>query len=199
MLLFLPYFLLRGVPCCALMDIPKQEPECFVAGDTVEWRRTFSDYPASAGWTLAYTFVNAGNLQKVNAQADGDAHLISITAAGSATWSAGDYDWQATVTNSTIRHTVGNGRTEVKPNLAAMSTDGFDARTYARKVLEAIDAQIAARATSAQSDVIEYNIGMRGLKRSEDGLLKLRGIFAAAVWREENPGEFCPTIQATFS
>jgi len=181
------------------MNIPNQEPTCFVAGDTVEWQRTFSDYPASDGWALAYTFVNAGNRQQVNAVADGATHRVMITAEDSATWSAGDYDWQATVTQNTIRYTVGKGRTAVKPNFAATGAEGFDARSYARRLLEAIDAQLENRATQNELDMVEYNIGMRGLRRSEEGLLTLRGLVAGRVWSEEHPGEFGVTIQGVFS
>jgi hypothetical protein len=184
--------ILRG-----MTSIPTCEPDSFVAGDTVKWCRSFADYPASAGWTLAYVFVNAGSKKDVASVAEGDSHLVTITAEDSADWPAGDYDFQGTATKGDERYTVTVGRTTVKPNLAAV-VDGFDARTSARKVLEAIDAKIAGRASSDQLDVVEYHIGMRGLRRTEEGLTKLRGIFAAAVWREEHPGELGPIVQGTF-
>lgn len=178
------------------MEILEREPETFIAGDTVQWRRFFSPYPASA-WELVYTFVNAGGRKQVSAAADGDAHLSTISATDSAAWTPGRYDWQASLTKDDARVTVGAGHVIVEPNFAT-AENGLDARSYARKVLDAIDARINGQATKNQLDVIDMQIGIRRLSRNPEGLLKLRGLFATRVWQEEHPGEFGPTITGVF-
>ena len=70
-------------------EIPSREPSDIVAGDTIEWYRTdlTGDFPASGGWTLAYTLrlrSGTGNKITVNAAASGDAFLVTILAATSA-------------------------------------------------------------------------------------------------------------------
>ena len=43
----------------AMADIPSTEPAVFTAGDTLKFTRSLADYPASEGWVLSYTLVNA--------------------------------------------------------------------------------------------------------------------------------------------
>jgi hypothetical protein len=180
------------------MPVANQIPESFIAGDTVQWRYSPSNYHASDGWVLVYTFVNATTRKQITAAADGAAFIATLNAEDSAAWPPADYVWSAVVTRDGERYTVDTGRITVRPDIAAAPEGGFDARSPARKVLEAIDAKLAGRASADQLDVIEYHIGMRGLRRTEDGLLKLRGMYAAAVWREENPGELCMSMGVSF-
>ena len=78
-----------------MADIPTTEPAAVNAGDTVRWRRALADYPASAGWALTYTLLNAAGKITITASAQGDDHLVSVPAATSAGWAAGDYAWRA--------------------------------------------------------------------------------------------------------
>ena len=60
------------------------EPARVTAGDTIAWTKTLSDYPASAGWVLAYTLINAGAKITITAAASGDDHAVTVLAATSA-------------------------------------------------------------------------------------------------------------------
>ena len=65
----------------ATMAIVTTEPTSITAGDSVAWTRSLSDYPASAGWSLAYTLINAAAKITINASAAGDDHAVSVSAA----------------------------------------------------------------------------------------------------------------------
>lgn len=163
-----------------MADIPTIEPTTANAGDTWRWTRTLADYPASAGWALSYTLINAAAKITINASASGDDHAVTVSAATTAGYAAGSYDWRARVSKAGEVYTVGEGRITVR-NAFGGST--FDARSHARKTLEAIEAVIEGRASSA---TLEYSIAGRTLKHIPMAdLLSLRDKYRAEVARED--------------
>jgi len=112
------------------MVIDTKEPDEIIAGDTIKWKKSLSDYLASAGWSLTYVLLNAAGKITITSSADGSDHLISIDAATTAAYAAGLYDWSLTVSNGLERYTIGNGRIEVKPDPTQQTT--FDGRSTAR-------------------------------------------------------------------
>ena len=163
-----------------MADIPNIEPSSANAGDTWRWTRTLADYPASAGWALSYTLINAAAKITINATASGDDHAVTVAAGTTAAYAAGTYDWRARVSRSGEVYTVGEGRLTVRNAYAAAT---FDARSHARKTLDAIEAVIENRASSA---VAEYQIAGRQLKNIPvSDLLSLRDKYRAEVKREE--------------
>lgn len=160
--------------------IPSVEPTRFIAGDTVKWTKSLTDYPAGEGWSLTYTFINTGGKFTIAASADGDAFLVNIAPATSGGLAAGDYDWRAQVSKAGEVFTIATGRTTVQPSFGAATLDG---RTTARKMLDAVEAVLENRASS---DVAEYQINGRQLKYiSIPDLLKLRDRLRFDVQREE--------------
>lgn len=145
-----------------MANIPDTEPAAVTAGDTLIWSKTIPDYPASAGWSLAYVLVNAAGKIDINASASGDDYLVNISAATSAAYAAGEYAWQATVSKSGERHTVGTGRLSIAPNIAALVN--YDARSNARKALEALESAYVAYLSNGQGHVAEYEIAGRRMK-----------------------------------
>jgi len=141
------------------MDTPTTEPTEVTAGDTVKWTRTLSDYPAGT-WTLSYTLVNSASKITITASASGTDHLVSVTPATSAAWSAGLYDWQAYVTDGTDRYQVDSGRLTIHANYAGVTT--LDDRSHVKKTLDAIEAVIEGRASQSQQS---YTINGRSLTR----------------------------------
>jgi len=105
--------------------IPTSEPPFLTAGDTWTWTRSFPDYPASSGWELSYALTSSTAQVAITASASGDDHLVSVAAAITAAYTAGDYSWQAYVTLDAERYMVDSGRVTVRPNLAAASS-GYD-------------------------------------------------------------------------
>lgn len=164
-----------------MVDIPQFEPDRITAGDLIQWTRDFADYPAPT-WVLSYVLLNSTGKITITGTADGTRHLISVPAATSAAWTPGIYRFQAYVTSGTSRYQVRDGSIEVLPNFATATTS--DTRSTARKTLEAIEAEILARASGGAS--VEYTIAGRSLKREPLAeLIKLRDRYAAMVRSEE--------------
>lgn len=153
------------------------------AGTTWAWRRDdLSNYPASAGWTLVYHFKNANAYFDVTASADGDAYAVTVAKATTAALTAGDYDWVALVDDGSESHEIDRGRVSVLPDYSAAET--LDGRTWARQMLDAIDACLLNRATTDQLDLIKSAMGDRSIDRA--GLMGLRTKIQSEVNREEN-------------
>lgn len=137
--------------------IPTTEPTSVNAGDTARWLKSLADYPASAGWVLTYTLVNATQRITFSATAQGDDHLVTVAAATTAAWAAGAYDWRATASLAGEVFTVGGGRISIAPAFSA----AVDARSQARRSLDAVEATLEGRASSSTA---EYEIAGRRLK-----------------------------------
>lgn len=142
-----------------MSDIPTTEPAAVNAGDTVRWCRTLANYPASAGWALTYTLLNAEGKITITASAQGDDHLVSVPAATSASWPAGDYAWRAQVGRVGEVYTVAEGRMTVRPSFAAFT---LETRSLARRALEAVEAYLADPNNLAAA---QYEIAGRQLRR----------------------------------
>lgn len=156
------------------------KPE-FVQGESLEWKKTYSDYPASDGWTLDYYFRGNGTGLEVAATADGDSFLLSATAAETAEMSAGVYYFQGFVSLETERILVDVGEVKILPSLIADNAT-FDGRSQVKIILDAIDALIAGKATLDQQ---EYTIGNRQLKRYPiPDLLELRTMYSGLYAQE---------------
>jgi hypothetical protein len=168
------------------IEIPDIEPAKVRAGDTVTWRKSLAAYPASAGWLLHYRFINATAKIDITAAADGDSHLVSVAKATTAAWTAGAYTYVAWVADGTDRATVGQGSITVLPDLAAVSAAGYDSRTQAKKMLDAIDAALLSLSTGERLAVVEAEVVTRRLKYDFTGLQNLRNLYAAQVRAEEN-------------
>lgn len=159
---------------------PTTEPATLPAGDTAKWQRTLASYPASAGWALTYTLVNAAQCYTATATAVGNDHLVNIPASTTATWVAGWYDWRAQVSKSGEVFTVGAGRLHVLPAFGTAT----DARSHAAKALANIEAYLENASNLAAA---EYEIAGRRLKRhSIPELLTLRDRYRMEVGREAN-------------
>lgn len=161
-----------------------REPTSFTAGDTLSWTRTLADYPASAGWVLAYRFINATSKFDITSTASGANHLVSVPAATSAAYAAGTYSWQAFVTKAAERYTVGSGVCVVDPNLAAVSAAGYDDRSAARKALDALNAGLQQFGSNAH--VHGYSIEGREMRyRTFADFMAARDRLVQEVAREE--------------
>jgi len=160
------------------------EPDRITAGDTLEWVKSLPSYPASAGWVLRYAIVSNSAAYNFTATASGDEHAISVAAATTAAWAAGSYAWTAAVTLGATRHTVGNGRLTIAPNLSA-ATSGVDTRSPARQALDAMNTALAAYGAKAYMQ--SYSIaGRQQTFRNPAEFMALRDKLSAEVAREDN-------------
>lgn len=159
------------------------EPARVTAGDTVSWLKSLSEYPATDGWVLSYTFINATGKITVTAAASGTDHLVQAVAATTANWAPGEYTWQAVVTKAADRYTVGTGQMVVAPNLAAATT--LDTRSSAKKALDAVDALLEQYGSKAYMQ--GYEIAGRRMQFHTPGeFLAYRSKLVAEVARETN-------------
>lgn len=168
-------------------SIPTTEPAILQAGDTIKWRKALPDYPASAGWSLAYRLINAAARIDITAAAEGDDHLVTVAAATSAAWAAGAYTWTAFVTNGSDRYTLGSGTITIRPDLAAMQA-GFDARSTARKALDDLRTALAAW-LSSNGHIQEYDIAGRRVKFASADDLRARIALAEREVAREDAAE----------
>lgn len=127
-------------------------PEKITAGDTIAWKKSLADYSAADGWTLSYALTNAGAQITFSGSADGSDHLIEVAAATSASWTAGEYGFQAYVTKGAERYQIDEGLVEVRANLAEQSA-GYAYLPACFTQRDAIQAVIDERATESQSSI----------------------------------------------
>lgn len=142
-------------------EIATIEPQQINAGDSISWKKTLSDYPAS-DWTLNYVLVNASAKIEISSSASGDDHLIDIDPETSADYEAGTYSWVAYVTDETDRYTLDEGIITIKPDLTAEAVTSYDKRVHAKKMIDLIESVLEGRATG---DTQEYTIGNRSMKK----------------------------------
>jgi hypothetical protein len=167
-------------------EIPDIEPSSFIAGDTVKWTKSLSDYPATT-WTLTYEL--RGVVRKtIVCTANGRDFLATISATDSAAYQAGDYFWFARVSSGGEVYSVGSGTLTVLEN-PSVGTSAQDRRSHARKMLDAIEAMLE---NNASREEMQYEISVPGgsIRRlwlcSKDELIRFHSHYAQLVRAEEN-------------
>lgn len=163
------------------MGVREFEPQYLVAGDSWQWSRPATTHGAAQDWTLNYKFIGANG--NVTFTADGSSGRYEVNTLPSLTASLrpGDYSWQAWVTNGGERHTVARGYCEVEENF---ETAEFNESKLpnSKKVLDAIDALLANKATKDQSSM---SMAGRSISRlTPDELLRWRRVYAQQ-WKED--------------
>lgn len=169
-------------------EIPDLEPVRIVAGDTVKWTKSLADYLPADGWVLSYAFVCATDQLTKDATDNGDgSFLTTLSSADTAGLNIGMYAWQAYVTKSTERHTVGEGQLEVLANFAGTGySSGYDARSSAKKYLDALEARLQGRITADQESLSIDGISIARIPFIDVVKLyqEFRGLYAAEVAAE---------------
>lgn len=170
--------------------IPTSEPVEARAGDTWTWKRSFSEYPVSEGWTLSYHFAGVDVLPSQGGWITNDGTAtwtVAIPAASTAPLVAGTYQWAAFMTGSGTyagrRDTVAIGTTIVLPNLATAAAG--ELRFTEEAQLEAIESVISGRITR---DVQRVMIGSQQVDKIPiKDLFAIRDRLKRAIWRKQNP------------
>jgi hypothetical protein len=159
------------------------EPSRIVAGDSASWTKNLPQYLPASGWVLSYAIVRDGVRLSITGTNNGDGtHLVSLAAATTGAWTPGQYAWQAYVTKAATseRVTIASGQLKVEANFAA---GAVDARSHAKKTLDALEATLEGRASS---DQLAYSIGGRSIsKMAPEQLLTWRDKDRAEVAAEE--------------
>lgn len=169
--------------------VPTIEPTSLRAGDFLTWIKALSDYPATAGWTLVYTLINASAKISITTAASGADFLVSVPAATTAAYTAGTYQWMARVTKGTEIYTVATGTLDILPNLSALTV--YDGRTHATIMLAAIEAAFEGRASSTQ---LEMEINGRRIKNfSPEEMIRWRSFYKTEVAKEADAASLART------
>ena len=130
-----------------------QTPKTLTAGDSVSWRLSLPEYPASEDWVIIYAFVNTGSLIAVESTPDEEDHTFSITSTKSAAYQPGRYKFQAYAKKGEQRTTFLTGTLDVNADFFAQ-TDGHDSRTAAERTLDILRAtydRVAEKALASKS------------------------------------------------
>jgi len=165
------------------LTTPTTEPLRLPAGDTLAFTKSLSDYLASDGWVLSYTLINGTHKITFAATASGADHAVNVLAATTAGWTAGTYTWQSVVTRAAERYTVGQGSMVVAPNFAAATT--YDARTSARKALDAVNTALETYGAKAYLQGYEIN-GRKQQFHTPGDFMAFRSKLQGEVAREDN-------------
>ena len=166
-------------------NIPTTEPATIVAGDLLQWKRTDlgTDY-ANGSYTLSYKARLEGTgstVITITASASGDDYLVSVGQSTTASYTAGDYRWQAYITRNSDseRLTIDSGTFEVVANRSASTADP---RSHPKIMLDKIESILEGR---ADGDVAAYSINGRSLtKLAIPDLLMWRDRYRADYLRE---------------
>jgi hypothetical protein len=168
----------------ALEDhLPDYEPDEIAIGETLEWRKVLPDFPPADGWAVTYYVRGAGRGFDQAAAADGGGWRVTVDAGVTAQMSPGKYFFEARASKSGVEHEVARGEMTAVVSIKGMSvTATLDDRSQAQKILDAIDALVAGKATLDQQS---YQIGNRQLARIPiPDLIALRTRYAQVVARE---------------
>ncbi|HEX6940901.1 MAG TPA: hypothetical protein VF158_15900 [Longimicrobiales bacterium] len=172
-------------------EIPTEEPTEITAATTVQWDRVLAEHPPADGWTLKYAIRGPVDLD-VAATVAGDVYQVRITAAETQPLTPGMYRLYGFVERGEDRYVVYDGSLEVLESPIAP----VGRATHAETVLAAIDARIEGRLTA---DLEEVTINGRSVKHIPIGeLVRLRGIYAAKVDAERNPGQLGQRVEVWF-
>ena len=152
-------------------EIPSTEPAIVRAGQTIQWTKSLSDYPATE-YVLKY-YLSGPALIDLSASAYNTTdHLISVSAATSAGWGYGLYEWTAYAEK-------GSGPTLEKYFLwsGKLLVKTAEGKSFARTMLDQIEAILEGRATSKTLDQVQKNLGSNSISKDPELLMKARAQF----------------------
>lgn len=165
-------------------ETPTTEPLIAVAGDTIKFKKTWSDYP-TATWTLAYTLhsrTSDASTATATVTEDGEDYIVTFSATDTAALTAGEYSLHGRITDGSESYSVYDGRLELRTNIAAAgATD--DLRTFAAKALAAIE---TALLTNLAADFVTFAVdGQNFTRMPREEAMTMRDRLKAEVVREQ--------------
>lgn len=151
-------------------------PSTISAGTTIGYRRTLSDYPASAGWTLKLYLSGPSNLI-VTATAAGDDFDVAITPAQSASLKPGTYTFIERVSKAGASYDPTRSQVVVLADVATAGPGTM--QSWEERTLEVVELALSG---SLESGIQSYQIHGRAVSRIEAGeLLKIRQQLKSAI------------------
>src|ERR1700761_852409 len=166
------------------VPMPRVEPSEISAGDTVQFVIHQDDFPASNGWTMIWSLRAEDASLDAESTSEGNAHMFTLAAAQTAELEPGPYQYGLYFVSTDgqgnpVRFTYRIGRLDVRPDLQTMSVTATDPRSWAERMLEAVQNVIEGK---IPDDVESYTIAGRSVNtiKSTD-LMKWRDYFQRLV------------------
>lgn len=157
-------------------------PEQIFAGATLEFSEYLSEYPAGTSCFVSYILINSANRMVITSTPDGTNHKYFVPAATTANFESGTYSYQKVVYSDTDVIVLEQGACVVTPLFAGVNT--LDNRTFAQRMVEAIEAVLENRATMTQSSITYKNRTLQNTPYTE--LIQALSIFKMQVQQEQN-------------
>lgn len=174
--------------------VPTVEPTEITAGDSLQWDRTYSDYPPSAGWSLSYVLTGAHAEPITIAATANDAdtgYEVRVATGTTVAYSVGRYTLVGHVSDGTARHRVYVGPLVVLPDPATATPE----LSFNERMLAAVEDKIATRIAA---DISGYTLEQQEVQREElRTLTRQRNAYADAVRRERGGRPF-QTVGVSF-
>lgn len=132
------------------MQTLTEMPASFAAGETVEYTRSLSDYPANDGWTLA-VHLRGDATANATVTPSGADYGVVFEAAKTAGLPAGRYEWAEIATKVGVVKQAATGSVIVTPNIATAGAGAL--KSDAEKTLAALQAKRDGRLTADQETI----------------------------------------------
>jgi len=128
------------------------------AGDTLQFRRSLPGFRADEGWSLVYELRSgpmAGPAIEFVSTAQGADHVITVAAAVTGAWLAGEYVFAGYAVSGEERHQIYLATLTVTPDEVAAAADEPQ-KTFSQQMLEKIEAVLLGKASE---DILESRVG----------------------------------------
>ena len=131
-----------------------------IAGETLSFTESHSDYKASDGWALTVYLRGQQDIE-ISGTADGDDFDCTVAYSTTVNWKAGNYWFETYVTKGSERYRVDYGQCVITQGLMGVAGT-HDGRSDVKQILDAIEATLLGRATR---DQLSYSIAGRTLEK----------------------------------
>lgn len=165
------------------LSVPTGEPSRVVKGTRWTWKKFFFEFPQTDGWSLEYRFHSPLHDFVESPAAYGGGWLFELEPAATTDIPAAEYQWQARVSHASDGEFVADqGVLLVDHDLGAVAP-GEDTRTFARRMLDAIEARLLG---TADRDDLSYSTeGLSVSRYSPEQLEERRSFYKRIVNNEE--------------
>lgn len=174
------------------MAINNSIPDSFVAGTTVQYERSYSDYPTS-NWNMTL-FIAGVAVFSIPATESNNKFLITISANQTKNFPAGNYRWEERVTDGTNVYIAGTGTVVVLADIAQATAGSL--LSWEEKTLKVVEDALMGRLSA---DMESYSIDGRAVSKIPSReLLGIRNSLRRAVNAQKNIGKMGPTVLTVF-
>jgi hypothetical protein len=144
-------------------------PDTITAGDSYAITLSLSDYPATAGWSLSYALAGAAVLT-VTSTASGATHLLTLTAAQTASLGAGLYQYRVRAAQGSTVETVTTGTCTVVADIGALAAG--EGVSYWQCLKDAAEEALKAMMANGGVQMVMIN-GRQTMFNTPDRLMKI--------------------------